>query len=163
MSRLRRLTSRWVAKSASADFAMTLPWRDAPLGITTRRLVAQLHRVGLCLRQWRVDPGLGEVGDGDDGRSRGHHFALPCRSDVHLAGDRRDNLGVSQLNLRLVQQRLCILHLAVRCGHRFVCGLAWAVLACATLRAAAAAVTFCLAVSTAAFAASREVPASSRD
>ena len=55
---------------------MTLPCSVAPLGMTTRSMSPSLHGVGLRLRQRRVDPGLGQVHDGDNGRAGGHHFAL---------------------------------------------------------------------------------------
>ena len=78
MSRLRPpLMSRWVAKSASADLAMTLPCTAGAAGHHDAQAVAQLHRVGLGFRQRRVHPGLGQVHDGHDRLPAPDHFALP--------------------------------------------------------------------------------------
>src|ERR1035441_9907725 len=140
MSRLRLLTSRWVAKSAWGDLAMILDFGghagDEPLlGIVDEELqldrldvalaaahvalggevglggladdlpleciarghddaqgVAELNGIGLRLRQGGVDPGLGEVHDGCDGRAGGHDLALAGGEDVDFASDRREDL-----------------------------------------------------------------------
>ncbi len=114
MSRLRLLTSRCVAKSASRglvdDFALD--------GFAARhhhaQAVAQLHGVGLRLRQRRVNPGLGQVHDGDNRRAHGHHFALPGRPHIHLAAYRRQDLGITFLDPGLVGQRAGICNVGAR-------------------------------------------------
>ena len=66
--------------------------------------VAELDGVGLRFRQRRIDPGLGQIHDGDNGRSGGDHFALSRGANVDLAADRRKDLRVTQLHLRLLSQ-----------------------------------------------------------
>ena len=65
----------------------------------------QLYGIGLRFGQRRVDPGLRQVHDGDNGCARGHHFTLPRCPHIHFAVDGRHDLGVSFFHLRLFRQR----------------------------------------------------------
>ena len=55
---------------------MTLPVIRRAAGHDDAERIAELDCVGLSFRQRRVDPGLGQVHDGDDGRAGGNHFSL---------------------------------------------------------------------------------------
>ena len=96
MSRLRRFTSRCVAKAASADFAMTVPWIAGAAGHHDAELVAELHRVRFGFGQRSVNPGLGEIDDGDDRGRRGNDFALPRSAHIHDASNRRKHARIAQ-------------------------------------------------------------------
>ncbi len=97
MSRFVLLTSRCVAKSRLGGLGNHLSMHGVAAGHDHAQRIAKLHAVGLCLGQRRIDPGLRQVHDGDNGRACGHHFALPRGPHVHLAVDRRHTPAHSPL------------------------------------------------------------------
>ena len=139
----------------------------APNGVAAghhhAQAVAQLHGVGLRLRQRRVNPGLRQVHDGDNRLSLGHHFALPRRPHIHLAVDGREDLRISFFHLappppargHWPRRRGSGPPCARRLRLDSSCARAWRRLACAAAR-------FSRAASTAAFAACSAVTSSSR-
>ena len=96
---------------------MTLPCDCRAAGHDDAQRIAELDGVGLGFRQRRVDPGLGQVHDGDDGRAGGNHFSLARGADVDLAVTGRKDLGVAQLDFGLVGQGAGVLCLVAGFVH----------------------------------------------
>ena len=76
ISRLRRLTSRCVAKSASGDLKKTLPEVIGAARQADPQRVAEADVIGLGFGNRGAHPGIVEIDDGDDGLSGVQHFAL---------------------------------------------------------------------------------------
>jgi hypothetical protein len=105
MSRLVRLTSRWVAKPASTPRKKTTPLRVSPDGRRTVRGVADANALDVAFFDIGAHPQVVGIDEREKRLARRHHFALAHRTHVHDSLGGRMDFAVREADDRFVGLR----------------------------------------------------------
>ena len=91
-----RLTSRWVANSASGEMNVTVPFRSSSDARANIHRLPDVDTIHIALFQDSADPDVVEIDHRHDRIARPHDLAGRGDPYGHDARDRSDNSGVAK-------------------------------------------------------------------